>query len=120
MTVWRILESFGIENLRPIDLPEPTAGPGQAVVRVRACSLNYRDLLVAQGGYGRAVKAPLTPLSDGAGEVVAVGPGVSKWKAGDRVAGSFFKEWRSGTFKTEYQTFILIVDVKAMTSAVFC
>jgi NADPH:quinone reductase-like Zn-dependent oxidoreductase len=96
MTVWRILESFGIENLRPIDLPEPTAGPGQAVVRVRACSLNYRDLLVAQGGYGRAVKAPLTPLSDGAGEVVSVGPGVTRVKPGDRVCGIFMQRWLEG------------------------
>ncbi len=96
MTAWRFLESFGIENLRPVALPDPTPGPGQAIVRVRACSLNFRDLLVAQGAYGRAVKAPLTPLSDGAGEVLAVGAGVTRVRPGDRVCGCFFQRWISG------------------------
>jgi NADPH:quinone reductase-like Zn-dependent oxidoreductase len=93
MTTWRFLDSFGIENLRPVELPDPEPGPGQAVVRVRACSLNFRDLLVAKGAYGRAVKAPLTPLSDGAGEVIAVGPGVTRVKPGDRVCGIFMQRW---------------------------
>lgn len=96
MTSWRFLESFGIDNLRPIELPDPLPGPGQALIRVRACSLNFRDLLVAQGAYGRAVKAPLTPLSDGAGEVLAIGPGVTRVNPGDRVCGCFFQRWISG------------------------
>ena len=96
MTSWRFLDSFGFENLRPINLPDPTPGPGQAVIRVRACSLNYRDLLVAQGAYGRAAKAPLTPLSDGAGEVLSVGPGVTRVKPGDRVCGIFMQRWIEG------------------------
>jgi NADPH:quinone reductase-like Zn-dependent oxidoreductase len=75
------MEAFGLENLRMVELPDAAPGPGQAVVRVRACSLNYRDLVVARGGYGRAVKPPLTPLSDGAGEVTAVGPGVTRISA---------------------------------------
>jgi NADPH:quinone reductase-like Zn-dependent oxidoreductase len=96
MTAWRFLESFGIENLQPVELPDPVPAPGQAIVRVRACSLNFRDLLVAQGAYGRAVKAPLTPLSDGAGEVVSVGPGVTRVKPGDRVCGIFMQRWIEG------------------------
>jgi len=96
MTSWRFLDSFGFENLLPIDLPEPSPGPGQAIVRVHACSLNYRDLLVAQGAYGRSVKAPLTPLSDGAGEVISVGPGVSRVKPGDRVCSIFMQRWIEG------------------------
>ncbi len=96
MKSWRVLESFGIENLRPVDLPDPIPAQGQAVVRVRACSLNYRDLLVAKGAYGRAVKAPLTPLSDGAGEVLSVGPGVTRVKPGDRVCGIFMQRWIEG------------------------
>ena len=96
MKTWRYPEAFGIANLRLMEMPDPVAGPGQAVVRVRACSLNYRDLVVAKGGYGRAVKLPLTPLSDGAGEVVAVGPGVTRVKAGDRVCGIFMQRWISG------------------------
>ncbi len=82
--------------MRIVELPEPVPGAGEAVVRVRACSLNYRDLVVAKGGYGRAVKAPLTPLSDGAGEVIAVGPGVTRVKPGDRVCGIFMQGWLEG------------------------
>jgi len=63
---------------------------------VRACSLNYRDLVVSKGGYGRAVKPPLTPLSDGAGEVVAVGEGVTRVKVGDRCAAIFMQGWLDG------------------------
>lgn len=96
MRSWRFLEGFGLQNLRLVDLPEPTPGPGQAVVRVRACSLNFRDLLVAKGSYGRAVKAPLTPLSDGAGEVTSVGPGVTRVKPGNRVCGIFMQSWIEG------------------------
>jgi NADPH:quinone reductase-like Zn-dependent oxidoreductase len=66
------------------------------VVRVRACSINYRDLAVMRGAYGSAVKAPLTPLSDGAGEVTAVGPGVTRVKPGDRVAAIFMQDWIEG------------------------
>src|SRR5579859_7392480 len=96
MRAWRFVESFGLENLRLVDLPEPVAGPGKAVVRVRACSLNYRDLMLSKGAYGRAVKAPLTPLSDGAGEVIAVGPGVTRVQPGDRVCGIFMQRWIDG------------------------
>jgi NADPH:quinone reductase-like Zn-dependent oxidoreductase len=96
MKCWRFTDGFGIENLRLIDLPEPVPGPGQAVVQVRACSLNYRDLLVVKGAYGRAVQPPITPLSDGAGEVLAVGPGVSRVKPGDRVCAIFMQAWIDG------------------------
>ena len=96
MRTWRFVESFGLENLRLVELPDPVPGPGQAVVRVRACSLNYRDLMVAKGAYGRAVKTPLTPLSDGAGEVIAVGAGVTRVKTGDRVCGIFMQRWIEG------------------------
>jgi len=96
LRTWRFVESFGVENLRLLELPEPEPGPGEAVVRVRACSLNYRDLVVASGGYGRAVKTPLTPLSDGAGEVTAVGAGVTRVKPGDRVCGIFMQRWIEG------------------------
>jgi len=61
------------------------------VVRVRATSLNYRDLMVARGRYGSGVPLPLIPLSDGAGEIAAVGEGVTRLKLGDREAGTFFQ-----------------------------
>ena len=71
--------------------PEPKPGHGQIVVRVRAAALNYRDQGVIKGVYGYT-KFPVIPLSDGAGEVAEVGPGVTQFKPGDRVAGTFFSE----------------------------
>ena len=87
----------GIDSLTPVERPDPTPGPRQVLVRVRATSLNYRDLLTVEATYSRAApKADLIPLSDGAGEVVAVGPGVSRVKVGDRVAGCFMQKWIGG------------------------
>jgi NADPH:quinone reductase-like Zn-dependent oxidoreductase len=66
------------------------------LVRVHAVSLNYRDLLIAEGKYMRGLKLPLIPFSDGAGEVADIGPGVSRVQQGDRVAGIFMQNWLSG------------------------
>ncbi|HVW08586.1 MAG TPA: NAD(P)-dependent alcohol dehydrogenase [Bryobacteraceae bacterium] len=96
MKAWRFSTAFGLENLESIELPDPVPGLGQAVVRVRACSLNYRDLVVSRAGYGKAVKPPLIPLSDGAGEVMAIGEGVTRVKPGDRVAAIFMQGWIDG------------------------
>ncbi len=96
MKAWQFTAGFGAENLKIVELPDPAPGPGEALVRVRACSLNYRDLAVMRGAYGSNVKAPLIPLSDGAGEVVAVGPGVTRVKPGDRVAATFMQTWLEG------------------------
>ncbi|MGA2711730.1 MAG: NAD(P)-dependent alcohol dehydrogenase [Bryobacteraceae bacterium] len=96
MQAWRYDGGFGPENLKIVELPEPSPGPGQALVRVRACSINYRDLAVMRGAYGSGVKAPLIPLSDGAGEVTAIGPGVTRVKPGDRVAAIFMQDWIEG------------------------
>jgi NADPH:quinone reductase-like Zn-dependent oxidoreductase len=93
---WQYNNGFGAENLKIVELPDPSPGPGQAVVRVGACSINYRDLQVMRGAYGAGVKAPLIPLSDGAGEVTAVGPGVTRVKPGDRVAAIFMQDWIEG------------------------
>ncbi len=76
-------------------LPEP--GDGQVRVRVRASSLNYRDLIALRNDAGRHVDG-IIPLSDGAGEVTAVGPGVSRVGVSDRVAGCFFQTWHDGPF----------------------
>ncbi|HEX2886174.1 NAD(P)-dependent alcohol dehydrogenase [Vineibacter terrae] len=89
-----ILEAFGKLELR--DLPTPKPGPGQVLVRIRAASLNYRDLLMVKGGYGSVAKPPFVPVSDGAGEVAEVGPGVTRVKPGDRVTMSFFQKWLAG------------------------
>jgi len=93
MRAWVVpVGTTGVEHLRQVDLPERTPGPGQVTIRVRATSLNYRDLLVAAGTYfGPPLTKPLVPLSDGAGDVLAVGEGVTRVKVGDRVAGTFFQ-----------------------------
>ncbi len=94
------LRGNGIETLALVDRPGPRPGPGQVLVRIRATSLNYRDLMIAAGTYARGAppKRPLVPLSDGAGEVIEVGAGVTRLVAGDRVAGAFFQRWIDGPF----------------------
>jgi NADPH:quinone reductase-like Zn-dependent oxidoreductase len=96
MRAWEIREQWGIDNLRPVEKPAPAPGPGEVVVRMRAASLNYRDLLTVQGKAGRTSELPLIPFSDGAGEVTRVGEGVSRVSVGDRVCPMFFPEWIDG------------------------
>ncbi|MDB5313507.1 MAG: adhT 2 [Gemmataceae bacterium] len=96
MKAFAVQTAFGLDNLALVDRPDPTPGPGQVVVRVRAAALNYRDLLIAKGQYGRGPQLPRVLGSDGAGEVVAVGGGVTRWKPGDRVVGCFFQNWAGG------------------------
>ena len=89
-------------GLSLVDRPNLSPAAGQVLVRIRAVSLNYRDLVVVRGEYDRKPQIGRIPCSDGAGEVVAVGAGVSQFKPGDRVAGCFFQAWMGGRFKAEY------------------
>ncbi len=100
MNVYELQSIGNLDGLVHVDRPHPEPGPGQIVVRVRAASLNYRDLLVVNGAYGR-ISLPLVPLSDGAGEVTVVGDGVTRWKTGDRVAATFFPDWIAGDIAPE-------------------
>jgi NADPH:quinone reductase-like Zn-dependent oxidoreductase len=96
MKAWEVREAIGLDGLvLNIDRAEPKPGPGQIVVRVRAAALNYRDQGVTKGAYGYT-KFPVIPLSDGAGEVVAIGPGVTQFGVGDRVTSTFFVNWTGG------------------------
>lgn len=96
MKVVEIAGKFGLDALKLTERAEPKVQPGTVLVRVRAASLNYRDLMVTQGVYNPKMPLPRIPCSDGAGEVVEVGAGVEGVKAGDRVAGTFFQNWAEG------------------------
>lgn len=90
------LQSFSVDALRMAERPDPQPKAGEVLVRVKACSLNFRDWLMAQGSYNPKQKLPLIPVSDGAGEVIAIGDGVTAFKPGDRVLGHFFPAWLAG------------------------
>lgn len=97
------IPKYGIENLRVSERPTPEPGPGQVLVKLKAASLNYRDLVTVFGAFGSLYKLPLVPLSDSCGEIVAVGPGVRRVKTGDRVATMFFQNWLAGDITREGQ-----------------
>jgi NADPH:quinone reductase-like Zn-dependent oxidoreductase len=86
----------GVDALVEVERPEPKPGHRQVLVKVKACSLNFRDLAIARGTYRMGVRDNLIPLSDGAGEVIEIGPDVARVKVGDRVAGNFFQRWSGG------------------------
>ncbi len=94
MKVAAVKKPGGLGNLVVEDRADPKPKAGEVLVRVRASSLNYHDFIVALGG----IPTPdgRIPMSDGAGEVVAVGDGVTKWKVGDKVLSLFFPNWQSG------------------------
>lgn len=100
MNAWEIQNDGGIDTLARVKHDVPTPGHGEILVKVQAVSLNYRDLLHVLGFVDQD-KWPLVPCSDGAGEVVAVGPGVTRFAVGDTVAGTFFAHWDAGGITAE-------------------
>jgi len=96
MKVWEVQDAWGTENMRLVERPEPgPPGPGMILVRMHAASVNYRDYatVLNRAPFG---KLPQIPFSDGAGEVVAIGDGVTRFAVGDRVCLSFFPDWIDG------------------------
>jgi NADPH:quinone reductase-like Zn-dependent oxidoreductase len=89
--------SSGLDGLRIVEGATPEPAAGEVLIRVHACSLNYRDQAIVTGNYfGGKVPTDQVPLSDGAGVVEAVGAGVTRFAVGDRVAGLFFQNWYDG------------------------
>ncbi len=116
MKAFRVAK-FGFESLEMMDIPMPGPGPGQVLVKVHAVSLNFRDLLVVRGLYNPKMHLPRIPCSDGAGEVVQVGAGVTRVKVGDRVAGIFMQNWLDGSLTVEKSKRALGGDVDGMLAA---
>ena len=113
MKGWRI-SSFGIDQLEAFEAPIPKPLPGQIVIKVHAASLNYRDLMMVKGFYNPKMALPRIPCSDGAGEIVDAGEGVSDFKPGDRVAGIFMQRWIDGPPSAAKQKAALGGDVDGM------
>ena len=90
------IQKFGLDGLAQVDRTVPEPGVNQVLVKMHAWSLNYRDLMTVMGRYNPRLKVPQIPLSDGAGEIVALGSHVEGFKTGDRVANTFFERWISG------------------------
>lgn len=95
------IRQFGIDNLSIADHEKPAPKVGEVLIKFQAASLNYRDFMVVSGTYNPRIKLPAVPFSDGAGEVAAVGEGVTKWKAGDRVMPIFAQGWFDGETSEE-------------------
>lgn len=98
MKAYRLTSGGGVDGIIQIDLDTPEPGPDEIRVGVRATSLNYRDLGIARRGEDTVI-----PLSDGAGEITAIGSGVTQLSVGDRVAGCFFSNWQDGELTPERQ-----------------
>ncbi len=96
MRAYEISEFGSFDVLKAVEHERPRPGYGQVLVEFKAFSLNYRDLMTIRGAYNPRMKLPVVPLSDGAGVVVELGDGVSRWKVGDRVCPIFMQEWIDG------------------------
>jgi NADPH:quinone reductase-like Zn-dependent oxidoreductase len=102
MRVFQIEGGWGMDHLVQSSRPDPRPGAGEVLLRMKAASLNYRDLVVPDRGYGQYTGTlPLIPISDGVGEVVEVGAGVSRVAVGDRVCPSFMQRWVGGELNLE-------------------
>jgi NADPH:quinone reductase-like Zn-dependent oxidoreductase len=113
MQIWRV-QRFGLEGLEREEAEQPRPGEGQVLIRVRAVSLNYRDLMVVRGEYNPKMKLPRIPCSDGAGVIQSVGPGVTRFAVGDRVCGIFMQRWIDGSLTAEKSKDALGGDVDGM------
>src|SRR6202045_608927 len=110
MRVYQLDRPGSLDGLVVAERNVPSPAVGEVLVRVRASSLNVRDLMIINGEFPIPVPPGRVPLSDGAGEVVAVGAGVTRFKVGDRVINSFFPNWFGGTFNAMPQQYVVDCD----------
>lgn len=101
MHAYQVTTYDGLSSIHRVELPQPKPLAGQVLVKMRAASLNFRDLMVANGLYPMDRNRPVVPLSDGMGDVIEVGDGVTEFKVGDRVMGTFFHNWEDGDLTQE-------------------
>lgn len=101
MKAFEIRDSFGVDSLKLVERPAPCAGPGQVLLKMKAFSINYRDLLVVDGVGRWKPPRGRVPVSDGVGVVTALGNGVSRVNVGDRVAPIFYPRWLEGKVAAE-------------------
>ena len=100
MRLFEIRDAWGLDHLVETERPVPRPGPHDVLIRLKAASLNYRDVVMVSGNYGKlAGSLPLIPLSDGVGEIVEVGAEVTRFKAGERVCTTVFQGWHSGELR---------------------
>ena len=107
MNAYEVKDAFGLENLVKAERPDPEPGPGQVLIKVKATSVNYRDLLLVQGFYTPKQPLPIIPFSDGAGEVVEVGEGVTRVKVGDRV---LYAKYSGQEIKIDQDEYVVIEE----------
>src|ERR1700736_2018798 len=110
MRVYQLDRPGSVDGLVLTERSVPSPAVGEVLVRVRASSLNFRDLMIINGQYPMPVPPGRVPLSDGAGEVVAVGAGVTRFKVGDRVINSFFPNWFGGAFNAMPEQWVVDRD----------
>jgi NADPH:quinone reductase-like Zn-dependent oxidoreductase len=121
MRVFQIQDDWGMDHLRLATRPDPKPGPGQVLLRMKAASLNFRDLIVPGRGYGSYTgNLPLIPISDGVGEVVEVGAGVTRARVGDRVCPCFNQGWIAGEPDLERMTQTLGGPIDGVMADLMC
>ena len=121
MRVFQIQDDWGMDHLQLASRRDPQPGPGQVLLRMKAASLNYRDLVVPNRGYGSFTGSlPLIPVSDGVGEVVELGAGVSRVQVGDRVCPCFHQGWLAGAPDLERLTQSLGGPVDGLMADLVC
>ncbi|MFN0303391.1 MAG: zinc-dependent alcohol dehydrogenase family protein, partial [Burkholderiales bacterium] len=121
MRVFQIQDEWGFDHLQIASRPAPKPGPGQILIAMKASSVNYRDLVVPKRGYGSFTGTlPLIPLSDGVGEIVELGAGVTRFKVGERVCPCFMQKWTAGEPSLERMTSTLGGPIDGTMTELMC